>query len=146
MRETASLQILASNVCESYADMQAAAHFGAQLLNVISERWGERYVHFVLDLVRDPVFRSLGPGGVRAAVRLVDDQLRVLISSANAWASFVAVDRGRRRTGARRVDLHHRRHGHQAFAEVRGLVKAVIQYTTQHNRMGVTSAIMTNIL
>lgn len=81
---------LASNVCESYAEMQAAAHFGAQLLNVVSERWGERYVRFVLDLVRDPVFQSLGSGGVRAAVRLVDDQLRVMISSANAWASFVA--------------------------------------------------------
>ena len=81
---------LASDVCDSYADMQAAAHFGAQLLTIISAHWGERYVRFVLDLVRDPVFQSLGPGGVRAAVRLVDDQLRVLISSANAWASYVA--------------------------------------------------------
>ena len=40
--------------------------------------------------MRDPVFRSLGSRGVRHALRLVDDQLRVLLSSANAWATYVA--------------------------------------------------------
>ena len=81
---------LVSGNCESYADLQAAAHFGAQLLGVINPGLGEQYVAFVLGLVRDPVFRSLGSRGVRHALRLVDDQLRVLLSSANAWATYVA--------------------------------------------------------
>lgn len=82
---------LVSGNCESFADMQAAAHFGAQLLGVIDPGLGEQFVTFVLGLVRDPVFQSMGSArGTRPAVRIIDDQMRVLMSSANAWATYVA--------------------------------------------------------
>ena len=73
----------------SQAEIHAAAYFGGSLLSVINPVLGDTFVHFVLGLLALPTFQSLGSKGVRPAVELIDNQLRVYLSSANAWAHYI---------------------------------------------------------
>ena len=58
-------------------------------LQVISPSFSRSYLGFAHALARDPTLRSVGRAGVRGLVRILDEQLSVVASSAAAWASYV---------------------------------------------------------